>query len=124
MNKKVESGDRLGFGIVYPAIKNQPGDRACQVIVVYCTINGDIVYHRPMEQPAGGFYPVTNLFKYGKCDLLFQKFVSAVNRLELDSATTSVLQPAAGHSLSFIITFVTMTLAEACLWGWPQKNAN
>ncbi|XP_072030886.1 uncharacterized protein [Amphiura filiformis] len=65
VNKKLESGDRLGFGIVYPAVKNQPGDRACQVIVVYCTINGDIIYHRAMEQPAGGFYPVTCLFKYG-----------------------------------------------------------
>ncbi|XP_033639739.1 uncharacterized protein LOC117300133 [Asterias rubens] len=61
----IESGDRLGFGIVYPPKKNQPDDRASQVVVVYCTIGDTLLYHRAMEQPAGGFYPIISLYKFG-----------------------------------------------------------
>ena len=66
VSKLLRCGDRIGFGIVYPAVKNQPGDRACQVMVIYCTINGKVIHHRAMEQPAGGFYPVISVFKHGK----------------------------------------------------------
>ncbi len=65
-NKYIESGDRLGLGILYPSIKNQPGERACQVVLVYCALNGSVIYHRAMEQPAGGFYPIISLYKFGK----------------------------------------------------------
>ncbi|XP_038066294.1 uncharacterized protein LOC119736351 [Patiria miniata] len=61
----LESGDRLGFGIVYPSVKNQPNDRAQQVVVVYCAINGIVIHHQAMQQPAGGFYPIISLYKYG-----------------------------------------------------------
>ena len=36
---------------------------------------------------------------------------------------TLASQPAAGLSLSFIITIVIMTLGWSCLYGWQQKVA-
>ncbi|XP_022090971.1 uncharacterized protein LOC110979466 [Acanthaster planci] len=65
VNEYLGNGDRLGFGIVYPAIKNQPSDRAQQVVVVYCTVNGSVIHHQAMQQPEGGFYPIISLYKYG-----------------------------------------------------------
>ena len=99
INKHLESGDRLGFGIVYPAVKNQPGDRGCQVIIVYCTINGNIIYHKALEQAAGGFYPVVCLFKYGKC-----RFITGFgSRWELGPfaiENSGSLEQATSHSFS------------------------
>ena len=50
-------------------------------------------------------------FKYGKGQ-------------ELNSAATLASQPAAGHSLSFTLSIVIMTLCWGLfVWGWPQKVA-
>ncbi|XP_072164439.1 uncharacterized protein [Diadema setosum] len=62
----VQSGDRIGWGLIYPSAKNIPSDLARQVVIVYCCINGEVVYHKPMEQPGGGLYPLVNLYKYGE----------------------------------------------------------
>eukprot|EP00057_Strongylocentrotus_purpuratus_P017881 XP_011672355.1 PREDICTED: uncharacterized protein LOC577229 isoform X1 [Strongylocentrotus purpuratus] len=63
----IASGDRIGWGLMYPASsKNIPSDLTRQIVIVYCCINGEIVYHKPMEQPGGGLYPVVTLYRYGE----------------------------------------------------------
>nr|XP_054759000.1 uncharacterized protein LOC129265046 isoform X1 [Lytechinus pictus] len=74
LNGYLENGDRIGWGVMYPSSKNIPSDLTRQIVIVYCCINGQIMYHKPMEQPGGGFYPVITLYRYGEeASLLINK---------------------------------------------------
>ena len=71
-------GDTIGFGVVYSgaieAIEAQAEQagaieaidaQAEQAVMVYCCINGSVVFHKPVMQPVGGFYPAVTLYKKG-----------------------------------------------------------
>ncbi|XP_033114294.1 uncharacterized protein LOC117114712 isoform X2 [Anneissia japonica] len=83
----IKCGDTIGFGVLYSsAIKAEDG-LAEQAVMVYCCVNGNIVFHKPVMQPVGGFYPAVTLYKKGDKMTIDHMHKPPVDELSSDWAT-------------------------------------
>lgn len=59
-------GDTMGCGIVFdPEVHEEC--RQPQMVLVYFTLRGNIIYKKIRWLPEGGFYPTVGLYPIGHC---------------------------------------------------------
>lgn len=58
------TGDKMGCGIVFNPVC-ELSHRVPQLVLIYFTKNGSIIYRKIRWLPAGGFYPTVGLFAVG-----------------------------------------------------------
>ena len=58
---KCKSGDRMGCGILFPSAVTSSEEREPVLVLVYFTMNGQLVHTRRMRQPRGGFFPCVSM---------------------------------------------------------------
>ncbi|XP_071963886.1 uncharacterized protein [Antedon mediterranea] len=83
----VKVGDTIGFGVLYSGAIKAADDRAEQAVMVYCCINGRVVFHKPVMQPVGGFYPSITLYKKGDRMTINHMSEPPVDQLSSDWST-------------------------------------